>query len=239
MREGTPVADPNGNDRDIEQGSFSGANVAVAAAVVLISMVFLAVLAYNSRDVGQPEVIVLPDSPAPPVTSDVPDTAGQSSALVGMTEDQVRELYVHVRVVEEDGQPLPSTMDLQPGRINLVLNEGIVTSSFTEGCEDATADAPGWVQQACSPDPDTDGPDTVGTIEDSPSGLTLVTGTEGDSEYQGILVEADGERTVVFGRDGSPSSPQDLRAGDDVSLWVAACAESAPPQCSIEAIVVG
>lgn len=36
------------------------------------------------------------------------------------------------RIVEEDGEPLPMTMDLMPGRINATVQSGVVISAFSE-----------------------------------------------------------------------------------------------------------
>lgn len=167
---------------------------------------------------------------------------GADSALVGMTELEVRELYPLVRVVEVDGEALPTTMDLQVGRINLSLEDGSVVAASTEGCEDTTGEVPGWVRQACDPNPAEDGPDSFGKlVEDTSSGaLTLEVGFNGDEYYQGMAVRpSGGEEPLVRGTDGSTLGTDDLVANDVVWVWVEGpCGESSPVQCELAAIVV-
>ncbi len=219
---------------------FSAANVAITTIVVLALMAVLAVVGYKSLDSDDVQLLVDPTSPASPGTAlpSVPEPTAPAGALVGMTEAEVRELYARVRVVEEDGVPRPSTMDLQAGRLNLTLRDGVVTSSFTEGCEDVTSETPSWVRQACSPDPDRDGPDAVGKLLADGDSFTLEVGTTGDQEYQGMAVVVDPARTIVLDANGSLVDGDELRPDDVVSLWVAACAESSPVQCSIDVILL-
>lgn len=222
-----------------DQG-YTAANVAIATIVVLALMAVLAVLGYKSIESDDLHLQVDPTAPAAPGTArpSVPEPAEPAGSLTGMTEAQVRELYARVRVVEEDGVPRPSTMDLQTGRINLSLRDGVVTSSFTEGCEDVTSASPDWVRQACSPDPDRDGPDAVGKLLADGSSFTLEVGTAADQEYQGMAVEIDPASTIVLDANGALIDGDELRPDDVVSLWVAACAESSPVQCSIDVIVL-
>lgn len=182
---------------------------------------------------------VEPDEPGEPVEI---GPQGADSALVGMTELEVRELYPLVRVVSVDGEALPTTMDLQVGRIDLSLEDGSVVAASTEGCEDTTGEVPGWVRQACDPDPAEDGADSFGKlVEDTSSGaLTLEVGFNGDEYYQGMTVRpADGEEPLVRGTDGSTLGTDDLVSNDVVWVWVSGpCAESSPVQCDLAAIVV-
>jgi hypothetical protein len=145
-------------------------------------------------------------------------------------------------VVEVDGEALPTTMDLQVGRIDLSLEDGSVVAASTEGCEDATGEVPRWVRQACDPDPAEDGPDSFGKlVEDTTSGaLTLEVGFNGDEYYQGMSVRPAGdEEPLVRGTDGSTLSTDDLVSNDVVWVWVdGPCAESSPVQCQVSAIVV-
>ena len=223
-----------------DSDGFSAANVAITTIVVLVLMAVLAVLGYKSMESDGVRLQVDPTTPASPGTAlpSVPEQPEPASSLVGMTEAEVRELYARVRVVEEDGVPRPSTMDLQAGRINLSLRDGVVTSSFTEGCEDVTSATPAWVRQACSPDPDRDGADAVGKLLADGDSFTLEVGTTGDQEYQGMTVAVDPADTIVLDANGSPVAAEELRPDDVVSLWVAACAESSPVQCSIDVIVL-
>lgn len=43
---------------------------------------------------------------------------------------------VSFRVIMEDGQPLPATMDYRPGRINATVENGIVVGYEVEGMEE-------------------------------------------------------------------------------------------------------
>ncbi len=67
-------------------------------------------------------------SSSPSPTSTVP-----TEAVIGMTVDQATTWATDhnytVRVVEVDGQGQPVTMDYRSDRINLVINNGVVTSA--------------------------------------------------------------------------------------------------------------
>lgn len=216
----------------------SPSNVAIVTVVILALMAALALLGYQSMESDDDDLVILPTTPGAPDTADpgAPEPAEPVGALVGMTEAEVRELYPLVRVVEEDGVPRPSTMDIQTGRINLTMSGGEVLSHFTEGCEDLTSATASWIRQSCSPDPDTDGPDATGKLLDAGDSFTLEVGTMGDQQYQGMTVSIDPARTVVLDTNGAFVDADELRPDDVVSLWVAACAESSPVQCSIDVL---
>lgn len=72
-----------------------------------------------------------------PVTDETNASVDSSiSTIVGMTTPEA-EAYamaqnVPFRVVMRDGEPLPATMDLRPGRINAVVEAGLVVSYTVE-----------------------------------------------------------------------------------------------------------
>ena len=221
--------------------------VAVVGVVVLVLMVLLAVVAVLAFDAEEDDDVLVDEpttapttmEPSEPEPADPAEPAGADSALVGLTEAEVREMYPVVRVVEVDGEPLATTMDLQPGRINLALDGDTVVGATAEACDELTGQEPVWMQQSCDPDPGTDGPQADGKLlADADGGFTLEVGTQGDQYHQGMAVEVDPDRTVVRGSDGAPLSAQDLTADDVVWIWTAECAESSPVQCTIDAIVV-
>jgi hypothetical protein len=231
-----------------------GRSTAIAVgAVVLVLMVIVAVLAVASFDAddeqpggdtapsGSLPVSTTPDTAPEPMPTEPAERPGADSALVGLTELQVRELYPLVRVVELDGEQLPTTMDLQPGRINLALEGEVVVAATTEGCEEAGPQDADWLQQACDPDPATDGPDASGKLLAGAADgeYTLEVGTQGDQYYQGMAIVIDPDRTRVLDTSGAPITAQDLQPDDVVWIWTAgACAESSPVQCELEAVVV-
>jgi hypothetical protein len=47
--------------------------------------------------------------------------------IVGMRLDFARIFFPNIRVVEQDGNPLPVTMDYRPDRINVATSDGIIT----------------------------------------------------------------------------------------------------------------
>ena len=177
--------------------------------------------------------------PEEPVTS---EPLGADSPLVGMTELEGRERYVSVRVVEVDGEPLATTMDLQPGRINLALEGDTVVGATVEGCDElgddaAAVDGPGvrsgsgrptarTPRASCSPTP---------TVGDE---LTLEVGTQGDQYHQGMVVRPASDETVIRTLDGMPLMADELLPDDVVFVWTGACRESSPVQCDIHAVVV-
>lgn len=90
---------------------------------------------------------------ASPKTSE-PGTAPPADDYIGQTEDEAEELAaskgVPFRVVERDGEMLPTTRDFLVGRINAVVEAGIVTSYTVEG--NAEVEAP----PATSPEEESD-----------------------------------------------------------------------------------
>lgn len=224
-----------------QEPRFTPANTAIAGITVLVLMVLVAVLAYLAFEDEDDALLVddLPTSPTTLVPDEPTSPPGADSALVGLTEIEVRELYPLVRVVEVDGESLPTTMDLQPGRLNLSIEGGVVVAATAEGCEELTPEEPAWMQQACDPDPESDGPDADGKLIEGEAGtLTLEVGTQGEQYFQGMAVVADPDRTRVLDSQGTPLSAQELIAGDVVWLWTDACLESSPVQCDVVAIVV-
>jgi len=223
--------------------------------LVVALMALVATLAFGAGNDGEVVTTNNPDK-APSTTSPTtiaptdpePDPAeptepvGGDSSLVGLTEAQVRDIYVIVRVVERDGEPQMATMDLVPGRINLSVQGDQVVGASTEACDDAlpASESALWFQQACDPTPGTDGPDVIGTLRsdrgDAP--LALQVDSEGDDYFQGMAVEP-GPDAMLRHADGAPLGPQELAAGDEVRIWTAsACRESFPVQCDIQAMVV-
>ncbi len=235
------------DDLDTSDDRFTTANTALVGLGVLVAMVIVAVLGYLAFDAERDDVVadgvgttapttMVPSEPAP---AEPAEPLGADSALVGLTEAQVRELYPLVRVVQVDGQVLPATMDLQPGRISLAIEGDTVVGATVEGCEEAGAQDATWLQQSCDPDPDNDGPNASGKLlADGESGFTLEVGTEGDQYYQGMSVAVDPDLTRVLDSNGTPLVAEDLTADDVVWIWTGDCAESSPVQCEIQAIVV-
>lgn len=216
------------------------------ATVVLMAVLAAVVLATDDGDVlvaDEPTTTEAPTTMVPtepePIDPTPGTTPGSESPLVGLTELQVRELYPLVRVVEVDGQALPTTMDLLPGRINLSVADGAVVGATTEGCEDLTDESPTWVQQACDPDPENDGPDSFGKlIAGVDGGLALEVGFNADEYFQGMAVAPD-DMTMVRDTTGAPLAADALVDGDVVWVWTTgACGESSPVQCDMAAIVV-
>lgn len=77
-------------------------------------------------------------------TAETPDTAEQSNPpatadYVGLSEVEAEALAtqngVAFRVVERDGEQLPTTRDFREGRINAVVSNGVVTSYTVESSE--------------------------------------------------------------------------------------------------------
>jgi hypothetical protein len=85
-----------------------------------------------------------PEAAAPVETTDAPDTVGTAPVAgepavdyVGLSEAAAETLAVEnavpFRVVERDGEMLPTTRDYRPGRINATVEAGVVTSYLVEG----------------------------------------------------------------------------------------------------------
>jgi hypothetical protein len=173
-------SEPQHDDGTADGSDTSASTVAAVGITVLLLMVVLAVAAVVLFDAEDDDVLV--DAPVTPPTTMLPSEpepaepstpVGTDSPLVGLTEAEVRELYPLVRVVEVDGEPLMATMDLQPGRINLALADGVVVGASTEGCEEAGDQDPEWLRQSCDPDPDTDGPNATGKLLAGETGLSF------------------------------------------------------------------
>lgn len=245
------MSEHHADHEQADESRYSPTNAAIAGVTVLVLMVAVAVIAVASFDADRDEdQVVSGGAPTTAPTTMVPaepepvpgptEPVGADSALVGLTEAEVRERYPLVRVVEVDGEPQMATMDLQPGRINLALEGGVVVGATVEGCEEAGPQDPTWLQQACAPDPDADGPDATGKLlAGSADGeFTLEVGTAGDQYHQGMSVVVDPDRTRVVDTTGVPLTGADLRPDDVVWIWTGECAESSPVQCEIQAIVV-
>jgi len=80
------------------------------------------------------------ETPAEPAADDVADVPAVPTDYVGLSEDDAAVLAevnnVLFRVVERDGEMLPTTRDYRPGRINAVVANGVVVSYAVEGSED-------------------------------------------------------------------------------------------------------
>ncbi len=84
-----------------------------------------------------------PDEPESGTTNEAsaepPASASSDTDYVGLTEAEAEELAtendVPFRVVERDGEPLPTTRDYRPGRINAVVTGGVVVSYTVEGVD--------------------------------------------------------------------------------------------------------
>ncbi|MDQ2677619.1 MAG: hypothetical protein M3Y51_02660 [Actinomycetota bacterium] len=248
MSEPTEPIEPPSGPAAKSSDSSNATVVGLVIVVLLGALALVAILMF--RDQNDDEVVTGDDgvettAPEPDVTEpEEPVTSeplGADSPLVGMTELEVRERYVSVRVVEVDGEPLPATMDLQPGRINLALEGDTVVGATVEGCDELGDDAAPWMAQACDPDPDSDGPNASGKLLADPAGgdeLTLEVGTQGDQYHQGMTVRPASDETIVRTTDGTPLTADELRPDDVVFVWTGACRESSPVQCDIHAIVV-
>lgn len=226
-----------------DEAAPSTTNAAITGLVVVAIIAALAVVALLVFDAD--DEVVSGDgptttmAPAEPEPQEPTPPLGADSPLVGLQELEVRERYPLVRLVEVDGEPLPATMDLLPGRINLAVADGVVVGATTEGCEELTGEVPSWQAQSCDPDPDTDGPDTFGKLLAGAEGepLSLEVGTGGDEYYQGMAITID-DTTLLRDTTGAPLVADDLRPDDVVFIWTGACQESFPVQCELQAIVV-
>jgi len=80
------------------------------------------------------------EAPAQPAPEDVADVPTAPTDYVGLSEAEAvvfaEENNVPFRVVERDGEMLPTTRDYRPGRINAVVANGVVVSYAVEGSED-------------------------------------------------------------------------------------------------------
>lgn len=81
--------------------------------------------------------VASPTSTLPPPTQSLdadPDQDVVDAALVGLTKEQAEEVAAEagysVRVTIEDGQMFPMTMDYRTDRINIEVENGVVTRAF-------------------------------------------------------------------------------------------------------------
>ena len=60
----------------------------------------------------------------------------RASEFIGLTEEQAmqkaEDSNTPIRVLERDGNPLPATMDLVEGRVNLYIKDGVVKKAIVE-----------------------------------------------------------------------------------------------------------
>lgn len=98
-----------------------------------------------TRDTAEAPTTLPPsDAAVPrPTPADATDTTTEPLApgtdYLGLTETDAGALAesngVPFRVVERDGEMLPTTRDYRPGRVNAVVEAGLVTSYTIEGTE--------------------------------------------------------------------------------------------------------
>lgn len=74
---------------------------------------------------------------SPQKNQDNPSSKNNSGkSFVGLTEEEAttkaNEDNTPIRVVERDGEPLPATMDLVDGRVNLYVKNGVVYKAIVE-----------------------------------------------------------------------------------------------------------
>ncbi len=252
MSQPQDAADDQPTDSTDGGPTFSSSNAAIVGLVIVALIAALAVVAVLVFRADEDDEVVsggdqggstsLPAETTPPSEPEPSVPLGADSPLVGLTEAEVRERYALVRVVEIDGEPQMTTMDLQQGRINLAVEGDEVVGATVEGCDEITDDSPPWIRQACDPDPDNDGPSTFGKLLADPDGgdeLTLEVGTQGDQYHQGMVIRPTSDETRVVLLDGTPITADELLPDDVVYVWAAdECAESSPVQCDIHVILV-
>ena len=224
----------------------TGRRLAVGAAAAVIVMGLIGAVALD--DDRSAEVATVPphgDDPAASSTTDTTttdtttaSTTTSTSPFVGRTEQALRETYPVVRTLFRDGRAVDGGYDLVPGRISITVDGGIVTAAGVECPE--TMKLAGWAFQACNPGPD-DGPTVWGKLIPGDAGeLRLEPGFNADRYYEGLLIgPSNTGRAPVHDMSGAEVAVGDLRAEDVVYLWMHdGCRESAPVQCTINAIVV-
>lgn len=92
-----------------------------------------------------------PDTPSPvdldPVVTDEMPASNDSfeGLTVEMAESMATEKGVPFRIIMQDGEPLPATMDYRPGRINATVENGIVVGVAIEGMEDPAMETEGEI----------------------------------------------------------------------------------------------
>lgn len=83
-----------------------------------------------------PSAVASPTATLPPPVESLdaePDQELISAALVGLTKEQAEAAAAKagytVRVTQEDGQMFPMTMDYRTNRINIEVEDGVVTAA--------------------------------------------------------------------------------------------------------------
>ena len=94
--------------------------------VVLLSLILLVTLS-SCGQVEAPENITEENQPLADTSID--DYIG---LWVEDAQAKAQENNTTLRVVEQDGTPLPATKDYRPGRINAVTQDGIIVSYTVE-----------------------------------------------------------------------------------------------------------
>lgn len=122
--------------------------IALLAVMLLVGLVFYTeVSAPSNNDENTTVTTPVPDTTTPAPTPDDtdptpdPDTTNPApdtpSDYIGLTEAEAEALAaandVMFRVVERDGEMLPTTRDYRPGRINATVDDGMVTRYLVEG----------------------------------------------------------------------------------------------------------
>src|SRR6056297_737386 len=114
---------------------------------VLIMVLGLAVVAgiiywllmQNATNEPAPQPTDETEAPAQPAPEDVADVPTAPTDYVGLSEAEAvvfaEENNVPFRVVERDGEMLPTTRDYRPGRINATVEAGTVVAYEVEGVE--------------------------------------------------------------------------------------------------------
>ncbi len=98
------------------------------------------------------------DEPAPADATGAATPSEPTAAYVGLPVSEAEMVAetnnVPFRVVERDGELLPTTRDYRPGRINAVVEEGVVVSYTIEGEDMATSSPPAPTEGHKQGDPD-------------------------------------------------------------------------------------
>ena len=115
-------------------------SITVGALIAIIIGVLVA-LHISSLDAPVSSVDIVVTDPVDVTQPGDVDLAPAEPAddYVGLSETAAAEraltLNESFRVIERDGEPLPITEDYRPGRINAVVEAGVVTSYVVEGSE--------------------------------------------------------------------------------------------------------
>ena len=107
--------------------------IVLIVVLVLVGLTSIFVAQYWSNDESAENDSSQVDEPAGEPADEPNDDTEQ---YVGLTEEEALALAednnTTARVVERDGESLPVTMDLRPGRLNLVIEDGKVASVTVE-----------------------------------------------------------------------------------------------------------